>query len=196
MPVFLSALFSFTQPRARAWLWRSLLWAAFLCWAGPLRAETPEISSFDISRNEEGVSLSFALRFELPRNVEDALLKGVPLYFVAEAQVLRDRWYWFDRRVSTTSRTWRVAYQPLTRLYRVTFGGLNQNFDVLADALAGVRRISAWKLAELGQLEDGARYSVEFRYRLDTSQLPRPMQIGIGGQSDWTLQVEKTQRFN
>jgi len=174
-----------------AWLVAGLLMSAL-----PLRAETPEISSFDIVRNEEGLSLSFAVRFELPRSVEDALQKGVPLFFVAEADVLRDRWYWLDRRVSTTSRTWRLAYQPLTRKYRVTFGGLNQTFETLADALAGVRRISAWRLAEPGQIDDGARHYIEFRYRLDTTQLPRPMQIGIGGQGDWTLQVEKSQRFN
>ena len=182
-----------------AWVpaWRRVVFAllAGLLWAAPLRAETPEISSFEIVRNEEGVSLSFALRFDLPRGVEDALQKGVPLYFVAEADIFRDRWYWLDRRVSTTSRTWRVAYQPLTRKYRVTFGGLNQSFDTLVDAMASVRRISAWKLAEPQQVEDGARHYVEFRYRLDTTQLPRPMQIGIGGQTDWTVQVDKFQRF-
>jgi hypothetical protein len=36
---------------------------------------------------------------------------------------------------------------------------------------------------------------VEFTYRLDTTLLPRPMQIGIGGQPEWTLLVEKTERF-
>ena len=182
-----------------AWVpaWRRVVFALLACllWAAPLRAEVPEISSFEIVRNEEGVSLSFALRFDLPRGVEDALQKGVPLYFVAEADIFRDRWYWLDRRVSTTSRTWRVAYQPLTRKYRVTFGGLNQSFDTLVDAMASVRRISAWKLAEPQQVEDGARHYVEFRYRLDTTQLPRPMQIGIGGQTDWTVQVDKFQRF-
>jgi len=190
------------RPAWRAWpSWPALRLAcawllAALLLAPPLRAETPEISSFDIVHNEEGVSLSFAVRFELPRGVEDALQKGVPLFFVAEADIFRDRWYWLDRRVTSTSRTWRLAYQPLTRKYRVTFGGLNQTFETLVDAMAGVRRISAWKLAEPGQLDDGARHYVEFRYRLDTTQLPRPMQIGIGGQTDWTVQVEKFQRFN
>jgi hypothetical protein len=29
---------------------------------------------------------------------------------------------------------------------------------------------------------------VEFRFRLDVSQLPRPLQIGTLGQSDWTIE--------
>ena len=160
------------------------------------RADVPELTSFELVRQEDGLQLSFAVRFELSRGLEDALLKGVPLYFVAEAEVLRDRWYWFDRRVVKTSRTWRLTYQPLTRKYRVTQGGLNQNFDNLTDALYSVRRATAWKIAEPSQYEEGSRHYVEFIYRLDTNLLPRPLQIGIGGQPDWTLMVEKFQRFN
>ncbi len=154
----------------------------------------PELSHFALSRNEEGLLVDFAVRFELPRSVEDALLKGVPLHFVADASLLRERWYWRDQRISRVTRTWRLAYQPLTRAYRVSFGGLNQSFDSLADAVAAVRRISRWKLAEPGQIDDGDY--VEFSYKLDTTMLPRPMQIGIGGQPDWALQLEKTQRVS
>ena len=162
----------------------------------PLRAEPPDFAEFEIVHNDEGVQLNFLLRFELPRGVEDALQKGVPMYFVADAEVFRDRWYWTDKRVSKASRVWRIAFQPLTRKYRVTFGGLNQNFDNLSDALSAVRRVAGWKVAEAGDIESGARHYVELSYRLDTTLLPRPMQIGIGGQPEWTLLVEKFQRFN
>jgi hypothetical protein len=179
----------------RQWLAVWLLAALALWLPQQARADQIEFSEFDVVRNDEGVVLNFALRFELPRGVEDALTKGVPLYFVAEAEVFRDRWYWRDKKVNKAARIWRVAYQPLTRKYRVTFGGLNQNFDSLADALASVRRVNGWKIAESSQIDDGRHY-VEFSYRLDTTLLPRPMQIGIGGQPEWTLLVEKFQRFN
>jgi hypothetical protein len=110
--------------------------------------------------------------------------------------VFRERWYWLDRRIATASRAWRLAYQPLTRKYRVTFGGLNQSYDTLDEAMAVLRRVGAWKIAEAAQVEEGARHYVEFSYRLDTSQLPRPMQIGIGAQAEWALSVERLQRFN
>jgi hypothetical protein len=161
----------------------------------PAWADGPEFTEFKVSRNDEGVYLDFALRFDLPRNVEDALQKGVPLYFVAQAEVFRPRWYWRDQRVGRATRVWRLAFQPLTRKYRVTFGGLNQSYDTLADALASVRRVADWKIAEEDQIERGERHYVEFSYRLDTTLLPRPMQIGIGGQPDWTLVVERDQRF-
>ena len=182
--------------RLRIELWVLCLAMGLALLPQSARADVPELTTFELLRQDDGLQLSFAVRFELSRGLEDALLKGVPLYFVAEAEVLRDRWYWFDRRVIKTSRTWRLTYQPLTRKYRVTQGGLNQSFDTLTDALYSVRRATAWKIAEPAQYEEGSRHYVEFSYRLDTNLLPRPLQIGIGGQPDWTLVVEKFQRFN
>jgi hypothetical protein len=160
------------------------------------QAESVELSTFTVVRAEEGVLLSFTANFELPRSVEDALVRGVPLYFEAEASLFQSRWYWRDKRVARATRNWRLTYQPLTRMYRVSSGGLNQNFETLAEALDLLRRASRWKIAEPGQLDDEARSYVEFGFRLDTSLLPRPMQIGIGGEAAWSLSVERTQRLN
>lgn len=158
-------------------------------------ADGADLSHFDVVRTDEGVLLSFAIDFELPRAVDEALQKGVPLYFVARAEVFRSRWYWRDRRVASAERVWRLAFQPLTRKYRVSFGGLNQSFDQLNEALASTRRMTNWKVAEAGQVDTEASHYVEFSYRLDTSLLPRPLQIGIGGQPDWSLRLERQQRL-
>lgn len=159
------------------------------------QAQGVELPTYVLTRNDEGLFLTFSARFELPRGVEEALQKGVPLFFVAEAELFRERWYWSDRSVAAVRRTWRLAYQPLTRKYRVTFSGINQNYDNLAEAVASLSRVVNWKLADATQVSDGSSY-VEFRYLLDVTQMPRPMQIGLGGLSDWTLQVERTQRLN
>jgi len=172
-----------------------LVVALLLAAIGPARAEPVTLDSFELSRNDDGLMLSFAARFELSKPIEEALQKGVPLFFVAQAEVFRDRWYWRDKQLGSSTRTWRLAYQPLTRKYRVTYGGLSQHYDNLSDALVAVSRTVNWKLADAGQLDDGKHY-VEFSYQLDTAQMPRPMQIGIGGQSDWSLRVERMRRLN
>jgi len=162
-----------------------------------LRAAEPEITSFDLVSNEEGLLLSYNINMELSRGVDEALSKAVPLFFVAEVDVFRSRFYWRDQRISQAVRRWRIVFQPLTGTYRVTFdGGLSQNYATRADAFAAISRSARWKVAEPGQLEEGNRYYVEFNYRLDTAQLPRPMQIGIGGQADWAMSVQKTQKVN
>ena len=186
-----------TQRTARfaAVLLRMLLVA--LLWAPAARAAEPELTSFDLVHNEEGVFLGYGVNLELSRSVDDALSKAVPLFFVAEAEVFRNRFYWRDLRVGYAVRRWRIVFQPLTSTWRVTFdGGLSQNYASRAEAFSAISRSARWKIAEGGQIEEGSRHYVEFSYRLDTSQLPRPMQIGIGGQADWTLSVQRTQQFN
>lgn len=187
-----------------------LLCCAALSWGLPqlARAETvaAEVPLLQVERNADNLLLTATVNFVLPTAVEDALLKGVPVIFVAEADILRERWYWFDKKVAGTERHMRLVYQPLTRRWRlavasglITNNGLgvalNQTFDSLEDALGAIRRVSGWRIAELAELDPGARHRVEFRFRLDVSQLPRPLQIGALGQSDWTLAAAATQRL-
>ena len=174
--------------------------------AMPAVAEGPnaELTQFQLERNEDGLLLSAAVRFDLPSVIEDALQKGIPMYFVAEAVLFRDRWYWYDRVVSQARRHMRLSYQPLTRRWRLTVSptvignsavALGQSFDTQEEALAAVQRVSRWKIAEASDLQPDERYNVDFRFRLDVSQLPRPFQIGAVGQADWNISVIRNQRL-
>lgn len=160
-----------------------------------------------LERAEDGVYLTAQLRFELSATVEDALLKGIPMVFVAEAELLRDRWYWYDKRITMATRFMRLAYQPLTRRWRLNVspyapGGsglgvtLGQGYDSLADALAAIQRVSRWKIAEATEVDPDARHNVDFRFRLDMTQLPRPFQIGAAGQPEWTIALARNQRLS
>lgn len=174
---------------------------------GNARAQDAKgIDSMRVERTEAGLQLSAQVKFELPTIVEDALLKGIPMFFVAEAEVLRDRWYWYDKKVTIVMRQMRLAYQPLTRRWRlnVTSGvlgntglgvSLPQYFDSLADALATIQRISNWKIADLAEIDQDAPHTVELRFKLDVSQLPRPFQIGLIGHSDWDISAVKNMRL-
>lgn len=172
--------------------WRALwVWALLGAMAPAVSAQGIELSDLELVRTDEGLLLSYRAEFELPRAVEDALQKGVPLYFEAEAHLVRPRWYWFDKRVANVTRSWRLTWQPLTRRYRVNFGSLSQNYDTLADALSAIQRGHRWKVTELSELGDSPKQYLEFRFRLDTSQLPRPLQISFGGEADWALSIER-----
>jgi hypothetical protein len=175
--------------------WLPATWLALVIWlavgASAAHADGIELSALDLTRGDEGLLLGYTASVVLPHAVEDALQKGVPLHFVAEAEVFRSRWYWRDKRVARATRTWRLTWQPLTRRYRVNFGSLSQNYDSLSDALWVVQRATRWKLAEAGDLDDGDGQYIEFSLRLDTSQLPRPLQISFGGQAEWALEVER-----
>ena len=170
--------------------------ALVLFLTGPVRAQGVELATLQVHREDGALTLEFAVRLSLSKAVEDALQRGLPIYFVAQAELKRSRWYWRDERVARVSRSWRVAYQPLTSTWRVGLGGLHQTHATLADALTSVSRSAGWRLADLHSLDADARHYVEFSYKLDTAQLPGPMQFGLVGQGDWTLGVERVLRVD
>ena len=157
----------------------------------PAAAQGVELATLQTGREDGGLTLEFAVRLKMPRAVEDALYRGVPVYFVAEAVLRRSRWYWRDQRVATVQRSWRIAFQPLTGQWRVGLGGLNQTYATLDEALASASRSAGWRLTELSRLDPDNSYYVQFSYRLDSSQLPGPMQFGLGGQSDWSVGISR-----
>jgi hypothetical protein len=163
-----------------------------------------EVSQLQVERTDEGVLLSATVRFELPQVVDDALAKGIPMYFLAEAAIYRDRWYWYDKRVAFATRHMRLSYQPLTRRWRLQVSSapigssglvLGQMFDSREEALAAVQRISGWRIADASAVEPDATHNIDFRFRLDVSQLPRPFQIGAVGQADWIILAVRNQRL-
>jgi hypothetical protein len=170
--------------------------AGLFAGAGAARAQGVDLGTLRIERQDGALTLDFAARLQLSRTVEAALQRGVPVYFVAEAALYRNRWYWRDERVARVSRSWRLAYQPLTSTWRVGIGAISQSFATLPEALAVISRTSGWKLADLQQLDPDSRHYLEFEFRLDTSQLPSPMQIGLTGQADWQLGVERSLRVD
>lgn len=179
------------EPSRRRLLAWPLAWA--LASAGRAWADTVpgiEVLTLRVQRAEAGVALDFSPRIMLSRTVQDALERGVPVYFLAQATLLRYRWYWRDERLGRVQRSWRLAFQPLTSTWRVGSGGLSQTFLSLEEALAAIR-LTAWKVADPAQIEADQRYRVEFSFRLDTSQLPGPMQIGLTAQTDWSLGIEQ-----
>jgi len=188
--------------RSRSFLLRWVPLAVLACLAGlallsAAHAEAmPDVSGFEVRHVDDELQLSAQLQFELPSVVDDALLKGIPVAFAMTADVFKDRWYWYDKRLATAQRHIRLAYQPLSRRWRLNVSAgsgtvglsLNQSFDTLGQALASIKRVSNWKVADLADLEGVTKCRVEYHFRLDLSQLPRPFQLGPGA-TDWDISI-------
>ncbi len=190
-----------------AWLPRALLMAVLCCGGAWAQTSSVELTELMPVRKDNALLLNAQLKLELGPAVEDALIKGLAVHFVAEAEVLRDRWYWTDKKTGAASRYYRLAFQPLTRRWRLNVssepisgaglaGSISQHFETLAEALSVIRRQSAWKITDAQSLDPDARQRLRYEFRLDVSQLPRPFQIAAGNQADWNLQVNKTLRLS
>lgn len=182
--------------------WGLLAWG--LLGAGAAQAQiAASLQQLTLARNEEGLFLTASVVYEPAAAVAEAVARSVPLYFVAHAEVMRERWYWTDKRLASASRTYRLAYQPLTRRWRVSVASgagpaanlqyaLHQNHDSLKQALAAVTRLYGWKVADADALADGGAPYLNFQFKLDMALLPRPFQLGMNTQSDWNIDLSRT----
>lgn len=156
-----------------------------LAWAAEI-----EVSNQQISAGDDGYVLSADFRFELSPRLEEAVNKGVVLYFVVEYEMTRGRWYWLDEKLVSRTLTYSLSYHALTRQYRLsTGGGLHQAFPSLTEALAMLARLRNWVVVDKSDktLRPGEPYQAALRLRLDITQLPRPFQISALGNKEWSL---------
>jgi len=184
-----------------------LLGAACLVCTSLAHADTPvELQDFKLERQETGLYMSANWRFDLPAALGDALLKGITLYFVTEVDVNQERWYVYTQRVAHAERHVRLFYQPLVRRWRVNVSpqpfnvsglgmSFGQSYDTAEEALGAVSRIARWRIANASDINVDAKQTISINFTLDLKQLPRPLQIGATGQSDWNITFSKTQRL-
>ena len=122
--------------------------------------------------------------------LEEAVSKGVVLYFTAEFELSKSRWYWFDEQVLRRNKTFQLYYHALTRQYRVSTGGLHQSFPSLEEALRVMSRLRNWVVIEKGEVGVGQTGTAKLRLRLDLTQMPKTFQVSALSNKDWILESE------
>jgi hypothetical protein len=154
--------------------------------AGAL-ADVVPIKSAELRVEEGDLRLSAEFDLTLTSTLEEALQKGIPLYFTIEFELMRPRWYWLDEKISQWSITYRVSYSALTRQYRVATGAFGQAFESLEEVERFIGRVASRPVARADALVKGGRYDAALRIKLDVDKLPKPFQIDALASREWQL---------
>ena len=150
-------------------------------------AEGIKIKSFELERVDSDWLLNATFEIELSSGLEDAVQKGVVLYFQTEFDLTRSRWYWFDEKPALAQRQTRLSYQPLTQQYRIASEGFTFSAKTISEALQAVGSIGGWRVIEGNQLDAGKSYTAALRMTLDLSKLPKPFQVNALNNRDWNV---------
>jgi hypothetical protein len=153
-------------------------------------ADIIPVKAAELRVDEGEVLLNADFEFTLNATLEEALQKGIPLYFELEFELTRGRWYWLDEKIAQTTLVYRVSYNALTRQYRVASGLLIQTFNTLEEVERFIGRVNSRPVARADALTKGARYEAGVRLRLDVTQLPKPFQVNALASREWTLASE------
>jgi len=146
-----------------------------------------EVRSAAVTIANDHYVLEADFEIVLSAPLEEALNKGIALYFLLEFDLVRSRWYWFSSKVVTLQHQYRLSYNALTRQYRIGIGAFYQNFPNLAEALQFMSKVRRREEMDAGTLGKGTDYAAALRLRLDTSQLPKPFNLNALGSRDWNI---------
>lgn len=162
------------------------------CWlvvaaGGALASDRSVVRQALIRATPQGYVLDADVNIVLNHTLEDALTKGINLYFLLELELSRPRNWWFDEGIAEPVRKMRIYYHLLLRRYVVETGYTTHTAASLGEALALLGRVEDWQVLERGALKAGQRYDARLRLRLDTTQLPKPLSIGAVTGDKWEL---------
>lgn len=137
--------------------------------------------------NEDGYALSADFNINFNSRLEEAVNKGVVLYFSVDFELTRSRWYWFDEQVIRRNRTYQLSYHALTRQYRLSTGALHQSYASLDEVLRLMSRLRSWPVLDKGDVRVGQTYLAGLRMYLDLTQMPKTFQVSALANKDWNL---------
>ena len=169
---------------------RRVLCALVLLTAGAVHADPIEVLGVGMEPVDEGYVVHADFWFELSSRLEEALANGVSLNFMVEFELVRPRWYWFDETAASEKLQVKLSYLPLSQQYTVASGPVQQSFSSLAEALRVLGRIRSWPVMGRDRIAPGESYVGSIRMRLDTSRLPKAVQVMAMTNRDWTLASE------
>ncbi len=174
-----------------AWSRRSFIAACTLAAAGLLSgratAEGIELMQAELQLQGEIWQLAGGFHIQLSPTMEGALHRGVQLSFVQAFQARRPRTWWFSEDIVDLTRVIRLSYNALLRQYYVTVSGHSTVHPSLADALEYIGDFSGWAVLHQSQVSRKYSYVLAVRMYLDTSQLPKPLQVSAVGSQRWQL---------
>lgn len=170
-----------------------LMCAAMLTAVAEAEAAKAELMSAALTVDEPGerpgLFIEAHYEFDLPMPLVDAMHRGIALYFSYEFELSKDRWYWFDKNVAESVFNIRLAFNPLTRRYAVSYSGISLNFDTLEEALPYIKNIRRWRVASSAEAA-GSGLSAGIRFYLNAGKLPKPMQVTNHDSGDWTVESD------
>ncbi len=130
--------------------------------------------------------LSGEMEIQINSTLEEALQKGVPLTFIAELEITRPRNYWFDQTMYHNQYVIKLSYDILTQHYIVNSNGQYQIYLTLNEAKKALSHFRDWPAFDQGIFKKRHdSYVANLRIRLDSSQLPKPLQVSALISREW-----------
>ncbi len=142
---------------------------------------------------EQVYQLNADFEFQLSESNQEALHNSIPLIFVVDITVYRERsWSPWDENIAHLQQRYQLKYHPLSKRYILTSlnTGIRENFSTLHTMLATLNKLRDWPLLDEYLVLPEESYEVYLHIYLDIEALPAPMRAMAYFSQQWRLTSE------
>jgi hypothetical protein len=169
-----------------------LFFSVLLVFPPPLSAENAEIRDLLVTNNANHVLVYAKVMNCFTKDIEAAILAGVPTTFTFFIDLLQQRSWWLDRKVIRVTIRHTIKYDNVKKLFYVYFDGDSeptsfQDFEGAKRVMADLNGIPVVQLKALNRNE---YYIVRIKAKLDKVRLPFNMEVVFFFVSLWDFETD------
>lgn len=139
-----------------------------------INASEINLSNFKIENNADGQELFFEQDISINNNLFQAIQKGIPLKFDINIKVTNFKKFWFNEIIFDDKFSFEIKYRNLLKKYQLR--NMDGNYKYFSDIEMLKETINLINI-NLGYLVLSEDTLIEVGVKLDSNQLPKPLQI-------------------
>ena len=148
-----------------------------ILWSFPslLQADEATLSDIIVTNTQDDLLVFFNIQGSFTREMEEAILNGIPATFTIIIRLYKTRTIWFDASISSLRLQHTIKYDSLKDEFRITRSAdpenelVTKDFEVAKKAMTEIRDI---EVIPLKKLEPGGRYQLRLKAELEKVKLP------------------------
>ena len=158
----------------------------------PLSAENAGIRDLLVTNNANHVLVYARVTNCFTKEIEAAILAGVPTTFTFLLDLFQERSGWLDRKLSHTTVRYTIKYDNVKKLFLVSADGEKEAtaFPDFESAKRAMADLNGVPVAQLKTLKRNEYYYVRIKAKLDKVRLPLHLEYVFFFVSLWDFETD------
>ncbi len=170
-----------------------LLFCFLLSFPSPLQAAEATLSDIIVTNTQEDLLVFFDIKGCFTREMEEAILNGIPTTFTIVIKLYRTRAAWLDASIASITLEHTIKYDSLKNEFRVTRSEEDnaeivvKDFEAAKKAMAEIRNI---RVVPLRELQKRGKYQLRVKAELEKVRLPLYLHYVLFFVSLWDFETD------
>jgi hypothetical protein len=170
-----------------------LLFCFLLSLPSPLQAAEATLSDIIVTNTQEDLLVFFDIKGCFTREMEEAILNGIPTTFTIVINLYRTRTVWLDASIASITLEHTIKYDSLKNEFRVMRSEADntelvvKDFEAAKKAMAEIRNI---RVLPLNELQERGKYQLRVKAELEKVRLPLYLHYVLFFVSLWDFETD------